>query len=433
MTNLREKALGYLRTNWGAPFVLAFIVLLIASAALLGAGRSSTANSIAVYAFYALVLGVVLQIASYIRYGESEQKEPTSYIPSSTAPPRSFRPGKRTLAVVVLIIVIAAGIGSAIYYVQLSNSHTSHTTTTSTSRIIGPLSLGIGFIKELPLPQNGVQIILGVNQTGGIQPYNFSVYWSDGTNQSNDIGIFIRTFFSNQSIPGTAEIFVKSSDGQSATVLAQIPSVNRTTTTTSLTTSIPTVTFIESGLKRGAHWSVTLPETVYRSNTSQIVFSYFAGKPFSYVISGPYDTKNFAWAFIPSPQSGTINVNNTDIQISVAFSNKSVFTPPNQLFIMTSPPTALSSGAGIEQLSVTYLNTFPDQVEGIVFATVRNSGTGSISVQTATISPLASSLQTINLVFNGLKSGNYSASIFVESSDGILLSGTTNSTFAITG
>ncbi|MHB1868155.1 MAG: hypothetical protein ACYCPP_04335 [Nitrososphaerales archaeon] len=429
MTNLREKALGYLRTNWGAPFVLAFIVLLIASAALLGAGRSSTANSIAVYAFYALVLGVVLQIASYIRYGESEpQEEPTSYIPSSTAPPRSFRPGKRTLAIVVVAIVLIAGIGSAIYY-----KPTITTTTHTTTHTIGPLSAGVNFIVPRLGPNNSVQLTIGINETGGLAPYNFTAYWSDGVNQTNDVGVFIRSFFSNQSVPNTVKVIVQSADGQSATVLAQIPSVNRTTTTTSLTTSIPTVTFIESGLKQGAHWSVTLPETVYRSNTSQIVFSYFAGKPFSYVISGPYDTKNFAWAFIPSPQSGTISVNNTDIQIIVAFSNKSVFTPPNQLFIMTSPPTALSSGAGIEQLSVTYLNTFPDQVEGIVFATVRNSGTGSISVQTATISPLASSLQTINLVFNGLKSGNYSASIFVESSDGILLSGTTNSTFAITG
>ena len=93
----------------------------------------------------------------------------------------------------------------------------------------------------------------------------------------------------------------------------------------------------------------------------------------------------------------------------------------------------IRNSAGSEQLSVTYLNTFPDQVEGIVFATVRNIVTGSTSVQTATISPLASSLQTIHLLFNGLKSGNYSASIFVESSSGVLLSQTTNSTFTITG
>ncbi|MGA2876205.1 MAG: hypothetical protein ABSE82_11790 [Nitrososphaerales archaeon] len=46
----------YLRTNWGAPFILTFIVLLVASAGLLSAGRSSTANNVAVYALYVLVL-----------------------------------------------------------------------------------------------------------------------------------------------------------------------------------------------------------------------------------------------------------------------------------------------------------------------------------------------------------------------------------------
>ena len=431
MTNLPEKAHTYIRTNWGAPFVLAFIVLLIASAALLSAGRSSTANSIAVYAFYALVLGVVLQIASYIRYGESEQEE-APYIPSSTAPPRSYRPGRRILAVVVVAIVLIAGIGSAIYYKPITT-----TTTHTTRHTVGPLSAGVNFIVPKLGPNNSVQLTIGINETGGLAPYNFTAHWSDGFNQTNDVGVFIRSFFSNQSVPVSVKVTVQSADGQSTTVLAQMPSVNRTLSTTSTTTSlistIPAVTFVESGLPSGALWTLTLSGTEFHSNTSQIVFNYPAGNALSYVVSGPYDAKNFAWAFIPSPQSGTMNVNNTDIQIRVAFSNESVFTPANQLFIITSPPAASSSGAGSEQLSVTYLNTFPDQIEGIVFATVRNIVTGSASVQTATISPLASSLQTTHLLFNGLKSGNYSASIFVESSGGVLLSQTTNSTFTITG
>lgn len=64
---------SYLKENWGAPFVLAFIALLIASAVLLSGGNSDSANGIAVYAFYALVIGVVLQIASYVKYGGKEE------------------------------------------------------------------------------------------------------------------------------------------------------------------------------------------------------------------------------------------------------------------------------------------------------------------------------------------------------------------------
>lgn len=58
---------GYLKENWGAPFVIAFILLLIASAVELSIGLSGTANNIAIYAFYFLVAGVVLQTASYVK------------------------------------------------------------------------------------------------------------------------------------------------------------------------------------------------------------------------------------------------------------------------------------------------------------------------------------------------------------------------------
>lgn len=61
----------YFRENWGAPFVLAFILLLATAALILSAGNSGSANDVAVYAFCALVLGVALQIASYVKYGSN--------------------------------------------------------------------------------------------------------------------------------------------------------------------------------------------------------------------------------------------------------------------------------------------------------------------------------------------------------------------------
>ena len=57
----------YLRENLGAPFVIGFQVLLLVAAGLLVAGTSALANEVAVYAYYLLVIGVVLQLASFVR------------------------------------------------------------------------------------------------------------------------------------------------------------------------------------------------------------------------------------------------------------------------------------------------------------------------------------------------------------------------------
>ena len=438
-----QRSKRYLRENWGAPFVLAFIVLLIASALLLSEGQTSSANSIAVYAFYALVLGVVLQIASYIKYGESGSKhEGASYTPPS-APLVRIRPGRRTLAVILVVIIVIAGGLGAYYYKQPSHQTGTTTSTTTTHTTIGLLSLGIDFVKELPLPNNGVQILVGVNQTGGLQPYNFTAYWSDGVNQSNDIGVFIRSFPANQSIPSNVKIVVESSNGQTATVLASIPGVNRTITTTSETTTtssttsseFPLITFKESGLPDGSLWSVTLIPTsaTFKSNTTKIAFDYPSGSALNYSISGPYDMREFSWAYVASPRSGAVEVNGSEIQINIVFSNQSITAPQNHLFVMNSIPVATSTGGNSEQLNVTYVNTFPDQAEAIVFAMVRNIATGSVSIETATISPLGSSTQTASLNFLGLSPGDYSASFYVASASGLQLSQTTNSTFVVKG
>jgi hypothetical protein len=58
----------YLRRNWGAPFIAGFILLLGISAVELSIGQGTVADSIAFFAFIALVLGVILQISSYVEY-----------------------------------------------------------------------------------------------------------------------------------------------------------------------------------------------------------------------------------------------------------------------------------------------------------------------------------------------------------------------------
>ena len=62
------KLRKYFKQNWGSPFVVGFMLLLIVAAFSLSAGSSSLANTVAVYAYYALVAGVFLQLASFLKY-----------------------------------------------------------------------------------------------------------------------------------------------------------------------------------------------------------------------------------------------------------------------------------------------------------------------------------------------------------------------------
>jgi len=59
---------GYVRENWGAPFIVTFMLLLVVAAVSLSLSWSSLADAVAVYAYYALVVGVVLQLASFLKY-----------------------------------------------------------------------------------------------------------------------------------------------------------------------------------------------------------------------------------------------------------------------------------------------------------------------------------------------------------------------------
>jgi heme/copper-type cytochrome/quinol oxidase subunit 4 len=58
----------YVRENWGAPFIVGFIVLLVVAAVSLSMGLSASADVAANYAFYALAIGVVFQLACYLKY-----------------------------------------------------------------------------------------------------------------------------------------------------------------------------------------------------------------------------------------------------------------------------------------------------------------------------------------------------------------------------
>ncbi|MDG7037657.1 MAG: hypothetical protein JRN37_00630 [Nitrososphaerota archaeon] len=59
----------YLKSNYGVPFVAAFIVLLVAAAAFESLGTGGIANTLAEYAYFAIVIGVVLQVIASRKNG----------------------------------------------------------------------------------------------------------------------------------------------------------------------------------------------------------------------------------------------------------------------------------------------------------------------------------------------------------------------------
>jgi hypothetical protein len=61
------RAKRFLRENPGAVFVLGFQVLLVTCAVLLVSGLSFLAEGLAVAAYFLLVVGVVVQLVSFLR------------------------------------------------------------------------------------------------------------------------------------------------------------------------------------------------------------------------------------------------------------------------------------------------------------------------------------------------------------------------------
>jgi asparagine N-glycosylation enzyme membrane subunit Stt3 len=66
---------NYFRRNPEALFIVGFQVLLLVCAGLLISGYSFWAEGVAVVAYFSLVIGVVLQLISFLRHRESELED----------------------------------------------------------------------------------------------------------------------------------------------------------------------------------------------------------------------------------------------------------------------------------------------------------------------------------------------------------------------
>ena len=67
---LTSRGKRYVRENWGAPFIVGFILLLVFAAVSLATGLDALADDVALYAYYALIAGVVLQLVCFLKFRE---------------------------------------------------------------------------------------------------------------------------------------------------------------------------------------------------------------------------------------------------------------------------------------------------------------------------------------------------------------------------
>ena len=67
---------GYIEANWGLPLIGLCILFLMATAVCSFIGLSSLADSLAIYAYYALIAGVILQLICFIKYRKRRDDSP---------------------------------------------------------------------------------------------------------------------------------------------------------------------------------------------------------------------------------------------------------------------------------------------------------------------------------------------------------------------
>lgn len=65
----------YVKDNPGAPLVIGFQILLLVCAGLLIQGNSVLADRVAIGAYFSVVIGVVLQLVSFVRHQKEVEVE----------------------------------------------------------------------------------------------------------------------------------------------------------------------------------------------------------------------------------------------------------------------------------------------------------------------------------------------------------------------
>ena len=66
---------GFIKANWGVPFILGFMILLMSSGVFLSLGYGYAADEAANYAFYSLIAGLLLRFLFTSKYNKITEVE----------------------------------------------------------------------------------------------------------------------------------------------------------------------------------------------------------------------------------------------------------------------------------------------------------------------------------------------------------------------
>src|SRR5579872_5845466 len=89
---LIKRTIFFLKYNWGGAFILAFMVLIIASAVYLNFRFTEESNQLASLGFYSLIFGIILQIASNLVFGNKKYSvDPTTQYQTDFKFPRKYK------------------------------------------------------------------------------------------------------------------------------------------------------------------------------------------------------------------------------------------------------------------------------------------------------------------------------------------------------
>jgi hypothetical protein len=213
-----KKLIRFLRGNWGAPFIVAFVLLLLLSATADAIGAPVASGDAAVYAFFSLVIGIGLQTVSYRRQGREED---SAQNPPTDRP--EWKPGTRRLwKLLAVFIALAIIVSSGAVLYDYGTTHGAH----------APLVASVGNVHEIPETGGTVVVAFSILISGSVAPFVFQARWGDGTIQNSTTGAFSRAFV-NETVPESVTVTVTGGDGEKARVTVQLPAPPTSTSSSS--------------------------------------------------------------------------------------------------------------------------------------------------------------------------------------------------------
>jgi len=143
------------------------MILIISSAIYLSLGFENYSNLCATLGFYSLAVGVFLQIASYLVYGNIQYIEQSPAVP----PVKRFEFTRKYKIIAIIVTVSFLSAGVAVLSVPASIIPVLPIEVTSSSSTQTSLHASIFLSKVLPEPENQTLVAFGVNPNGASPPY----------------------------------------------------------------------------------------------------------------------------------------------------------------------------------------------------------------------------------------------------------------------